>query len=169
MTKYIVWWFVAVFGFGVALTPGITLFLLNEPSPVSSSKLDVLTPEVAPGQDFKMHVSSEITKKCKGTIWRSIIDSAGVQTNYKPVPRPDDPDFSVSLTVPLGAAPGPATYQSRIEWECNYVQELWPRVVLLRRALFTITPLAKQVPDLTKQGAYTFPSEPTAVAQGIIQ
>jgi hypothetical protein len=162
--RQVIFWVLFVFGVATSLTPGVFLLMLNAPSPVQDLQVRVLTPVVAPGQEFQVEISSVLTDECSGTIWRSIIDSAGVRTEYQPAVRPDQATYTVKLTVPLGANPGVAYYQVKVEWVCNAVQRVFPRVTQQRAAVFVIKPLPGQIPDLDKQGVYRAPD--TLAAEG---
>ncbi len=159
--RHIVFFFLFTVGLLVSLTPAVFLFLLNAPSPVQDLQVEVLTPTVAPGQEFQARISSVLTDECTGTIWRSIIDASGVRTEYQPAVRPDQATYLVKLTVPLGASPGVAYYQVKVEWVCNMVQRIFPRVTQQRAAVFVVKPLPGQLPDLDKQGVYTQPQNET--------
>lgn len=154
----------------IASLPAAFILLLKEesPIPVGTSKREVLTPFVAPGEKLIVHIEADLTKTgCKAKVFRSIVDSANVVTNYDPEERPSFTKYDVPLTVALGAAPGDAEYQARVEWNCNFIQAIFPRVTVQRPLKFIIVPAdnQKQLPD--QQGIYEpAPSLPKVIFNG---
>jgi len=142
---------------GVVPVPALLIYWYNETPPITYGLRKVLTPVVAPGGNLRIKISSDVTKNCTATVFRSIVDSSGVQTAYTAESRPLETDYIVEITVPLGAAPGPAFYAARLEWQCNMVQAIWPRLIIQRQIGFDIAPADGQLPQMEKQGIYGAP------------
>jgi len=63
-------------------------------------------------------------------------------------------DYDRTITIPKEAVTGPATYQVRIKYACNFINHIgWPIVVWSPKVNITITPapvvLEIPLPDLT--------------------
>lgn len=158
MKRFICWAMATFILGGIALTPGLLIYWFNEGVPVAYSIRKVMTPKVAPGDELKIKIVAEITKvSCKANVLRSIVDSAGVIHSVVPENRPAFSDYIVTLTVPLGAAPGPAKYRARVEWTCNPVQRYFPLVILQPEMEFEIVPVEGQMQMPEQQGIYQKP------------
>lgn len=129
---------------GIALIPALVIFWLLEESPIAWSNRRILNEKVYPGTELKIQVKSIITKTCDATVYRSIIDSAGIQTDYAPITRPGFTDSTIKVIVPINAAPGPARYVARSDWKCNPVQYWWPYSVYQQDLEFEILPLKEE-------------------------
>ncbi len=160
-----VFWFIYALLFGfIAMMPALSIYLYYEKPPVSYSIRKVLTPKVPPGGELRIQISADISKSCVSTVYRSIVDSSNIQTDYAPEARPQVTDYVITLTVPLGASPGPAYYSARVEWQCNFVQEWFPQEVIQRNINFEIEPSEGQLPVPERQGVYEKPEQKSELA-----
>jgi hypothetical protein len=151
--------------FGTAfILPALLIYWYKEPPPVVYSQRRVLTPVVPPGGELQIRISADVTKKCNATVYRSVVDSSSVQTQYAPVFRPLETDYTVRVTIPLGAAPGPAFYSARVQWKCNFVQQWFPQEVIQRNIYFEIAPSEGQLPMPSRQGVYQAPEQKSELA-----
>lgn len=157
--------FAAIIG-TLIIAPSLLIFWYNEAVPVSYSRREVLTPIVSPGGLLKIRITAEITKDCISTVTRSIVDGAGYSHDAAAVTQPAFTNYTVELPVPLGAAPGPATYRARVEWVCNPVQRWFPNVVLQPEIPFTIAQAVGQVQMPEQQGVYSIPAMPAILSAG---
>lgn len=157
MKRFILWSLAVFFLGGLALSPALLIYLYNENPPVTYTQRKVLTPVVAPGGTLKIRISSDVGDDCTAVVYRTIVDSAGVQTNYAGERRPMETDYTIEMTVPLGAAPGPAFYKPRLDWQCNVIQAIWPRTVYQRQLEFEIAPSDGQMQMPGQQGIYQKP------------
>lgn len=155
---------------GIAfILPALLIYWYKEPPPVTYSQRKVLTPVVPPGGELQIRISSDVAKKCNATVYRSIVDSSSVKTEYSSVFRPTETDYTVKVTIPLGAAPGPAFYSARLEWKCNIVQQWFPQEVIQRNIYFEIAPSEGQMPMPERQGVYEAPEQKSELAIGEIR
>lgn len=103
---------------------------------------EVLTPDVAPGENFQIRYRIDWTNSCQVTGFRFIIDGAGYQHERVRDVRMVDvgrEDFTVSIPVPASAAPGNAFYTGVVQYVCNPVQRfLAPMEIPLRPRPFVI-------------------------------
>lgn len=167
MASKMLWLFFALVFGCIAALPATFIYMYFEKPPVSYSIRKVLTPKVPPGGDLKIQISADITKACIATVYRSIVDASSVQTDYAPETRPQVTDYVITVTVPLGAAPGPAYYSARVEWQCNLVQEWFPQEVTQRNIPFDIVPSDGQLPMPEQQGIYQAPIQKSEFARAI--
>lgn len=120
---------------------GYLYFIDREP--VITSRSQILTPVVAQGEFFQISYSIRWSSRCRITAYRFIVDGAGyrherlVDTRYV---QAGQDDFTISVRVPLGAAPGLAQYRGEIEYVCNVLQQLWPITRQLTVRQFEIVP-----------------------------
>jgi len=112
------------------------LYMLLDRGPV----LEIRNPRIEPmsvERGTKMRLMWDATeyRNCDGMVQRWIVDSAGhvfsftnVATVYhEALQASPTRTFSRELTVPRGAAIGPALYRSRVTRWCNVAQQyLWP-------------------------------------------
>ena len=157
MKRFILWSLAVFFLGGLGLSPALLIYLYNENPPVTYTQRKVLTPIVTPGGTLKIRISSDVADDCTAIVYRTIVDSSGVQTNYAGELRPKETDYTIELTVPLGAAPGPAFYKPRLEWQCNMIQAIWPHTVFQRQLGFEIAPSDGQMQMPEQQGIYQAP------------
>lgn len=157
MKRFILWTFATFILGAIALSPALFIYLYNEPPPVNYSRRQVLTPVVPPGGELQIRISADITKRCSSQVFRTIVDTTGRPFEFVPEARPVQTDYIVRITVPLGAAPGPAYYSARVEWSCNLVQQYFPQEVTQRNIEFTIAPAEGQLPIPQQQGIYQKP------------
>ena len=157
--KFVVTWItLLIIGGLIASTPAAIIVLINKQPPIYYGGREVLTPEVPPGGKLRIDVSSEIKNGCDATVYRSIVDSTKATTDFEAISRNQIPNQIIELTVPLGATPGTAFYQARIDWSCNFVQKFFPYVVNQQPLKFKIVPLPKQEQRLEQQGVYEPPN-----------
>lgn len=117
------------------------------------------TPRVPPGGTLVVHIRTRASAgQCEATVRRTIVDATQVETVYAEEVRSREADYRVELTVPLGAAPGPAIYNATIFRRCNPLQRLFPRPIEQPPLTFTIEPLPMQGQVPAQQGIYQMPS-----------
>jgi hypothetical protein len=104
----------------------------------------LLAKEVMAGGNLKIRINSSTSTRCVGTVYRTIVDDTGRVFTFEPERRPSDSSYVVDLAIPPDAKPGQARYQARIDWECNPLQRIWPKVILRPDLEFTILPNPKQ-------------------------
>lgn len=163
MKKLIVWLVIALMTGVFVGVPSLIFIMIKESPPTSYSKREVLTKNVPPGGELKISISADINKRCDATVYRSIIDSSDVVHELKETPRSQETDYIVTVTVPLGASPGQAFYSARIEWQCNFMQKLFPQEVFQRNLPFNILPIEGQFTIPQQQGIYQAPVEESEV------
>lgn len=97
--------------------------------PMVSSEYRVLTPEVQQGGIFTIRYKVQWSSRCRVTGFRVIIDGVGFQHSITPDTRFVEEgfnEFDISLPIPPAAAVGDALYHGFIEYECNWLQRIWP-------------------------------------------
>lgn len=151
---FFVWAALLLLGGLFAASPAMVIVLMNRAPPVYYGGRNVQTPQVPPGGVLKIDIDSEIKDGCTAKVFRAIVDSTGVATEFEPMARNNIPAQVIELTVPLGAAPGTAYYRARIEWSCNFVQKVFPYVVNQRPLKFEIVPAFNQEQRPEQQGVY---------------
>lgn len=142
MMRVIFWVLAWLAGGTLALTPALLVYWYNEGAPVVYAQRQLLTPNVAPGDELQIQITSELKKSCVASVRRYITDATGATTEFAPVKRPAFASYTVKLIVPQSAAPGPALYGARAEWECNPLQKWFPNEVVQPDIPFMI--LSKQ-------------------------
>lgn len=97
-----------------------------------------ITPNpAAPGDTIDVQLVVREYNACSGTVFRRIIDSAGIVHAYDETPAtyrwviPRSADnkpvvFSRTLVLPKTLAQGPAKYSPIVRWWCNPIQWLFP-------------------------------------------
>lgn len=101
----------------------------------------VMTPMVEQGGELAVKVAAVMDQRCTVIVERSIIDSEGTVRIAEPVESVREPGTSILIArsiVPSASAPGPARYRVTMNWVCNPLQELWPRVEQLPDLPFEI-------------------------------
>ena len=91
-------------------------------------------------------------KSCVGIVQRKLVDAGGVVYDF--LPKGTDTkagERQVELTreiiLPLGMAPGRATYHAEFSWMCNPFQRLfWPLLAQTPELYFTIDPSPTLIP-----------------------
>jgi hypothetical protein len=138
-------WFrlVLVVAFYAASIAMFGLFLVwqLDGDPRKTAIRTVVTPNVEQGGDLMLRVAAIMDQTCAVNVRRAIVDSEG--TLHLSVPVIDTREAGTAITtirstVPSGAAPGPAYYRVTLEWQCNPLQRLWPRIEQLPDLPFTI-------------------------------
>jgi hypothetical protein len=157
MKSKLLWALLLFIAGSIPVLTSLAVYWYNEAPPVSYSRREILTPSVPPGGPLMVKISAELTKDCVATSHRTIVDAAGVETDYAPVTRPAVTDFVVTIQVPLGATPGPAKYRSIVEWNCNPVQAWYPRTIYLPELPFTVEPAPQQEQIPQQQGVFEKP------------
>lgn len=104
----------------------------------------LLAKEVMAGGNLEIRINSATSTRCVGTVYRSIVDDTGRVFTFEPEQRPSVSSYVVQLAIPPDAKPGLARYQARIDWECNPLQRVWPKVILRPDLEFTILPNPRQ-------------------------
>lgn len=110
------------------------LFMLLDRRPVIQISDNALTPTIAhPGDHMTVTWTAKEYRNCAGTVRRRVIDGIGKihefkaeQTNYHETLK-DSNQFQGHFMLPVGLAPGAATYAPIVERYCNVVQQyFWP-------------------------------------------
>lgn len=153
------------------ITVAFPIFMFFEKPPVSVYQDRKIEPsKLLPGEEFTIHISASMSKDCPADVRREVTDSTGRPIDLGITPRPKRESYPVTMTVPIGAFPGPAEYQATIYWQCNWVQKLflsfgspswYPFVVKPPPIPFEILPTPEQLPLLEKQGKINYLISPT--------
>lgn len=119
--------------------------LFYEPAPISTASRQVAEQTVKRGETLTISNSAIFDKSCAAVIYRAVYDKKGTRVFTDTEIRPANALLGQttptrSIPVPDFAAPGPAQYRVMIEWQCNFVQRLWPNVKELPVLNFTVTP-----------------------------
>jgi hypothetical protein len=121
----------------------IALLDASHPEPTNNRR--VQTPVVAPGERLVITNGLTTPTTCNALIYRTVYDGEGTrvysESEYKPgVPYTDVPPVHVLRAIPIPdyADPGPAEYHVVVEWQCNFVQRLFPQIVELPVLDFTL-------------------------------
>lgn len=110
----------------------------------------VVPNQVEAGANATLHFTARgFDLACRGVVDRSIINSKGIITklketatsNIKPIEHGGF-DFSRTFPVPLGAAPGPATYKAVVTRWCNPIQKFFWPIVEETDVKFSVAPPA---------------------------
>lgn len=139
--------------------PATFIWLQTEGTPVSYLEREVLTQTVPPGGTLKVHIVAKFKKQCPADVNRWIVDGRGVEHTIVAKQRPGLEDYIVEVPVPLGAAPGKASYNAKVAWKCNFVQRWLPHELFQDAIVFTISPSAGQKMDPARQGLWTPPND----------
>lgn len=127
-----------IIGFSV-----LCVFWIIEPPPSVTYERTTLTPEVEPGEIFRLRISVVWSKTCWSKVYRTFVDGGGQITHYEGEPRQNikgKRDFVVEAVIPLDAIPGDAQWKVRTDWYCNPWQWQFPKSVDLEPINFKITP-----------------------------
>ena len=112
-----------------------------EPAPYREYKRELLTKEVYPGGEVKLHVQVEWTKTCYSRLRRNIVFSNDVLVPYEREIRLNKEgyrDFVIIQKLPEDAPPGLTKWVVVTDWFCNPLQYFWPRSINLEPLEFTI-------------------------------
>lgn len=121
----------AIFAFAI-MVPFSWMAGDREPAAIRHSGF--VTPSVvAPGTEATVTWTVTIRRACDGEVRRVITDADGIEWRLAPVPSQVDRAvgkkvITRSFIIPLGAAPGPATYKSVVTSYCNPLHYIWPVV-----------------------------------------
>jgi hypothetical protein len=134
----------------IAAMAGIAVMLeglVTQQPPSPKSTRAVETPVVKPGGNFVIHNGLTTTTSCSALIYRSIFDASGTRifadSEYRPGSGTLGENRSAEIRtflIPYYAAPGRAEYNVVVEWQCNFIQRLWPQVRELPDLYFEIRP-----------------------------
>lgn len=110
---------------------GYPTYLLTD----SVKPFDFVSGHITPGSVFAGDAvtitwdAPEIRRDCEGQVSRYFVDANGtlfqmevVPTIYSTVREPDKDRFARQMLTPVGLAAGNAYYQSRIRYQCNWLQ-----------------------------------------------
>lgn len=110
--------------FGLALF-GV-LSMIYEPGPIEKYSRIVYPPQVRGGETLTITSTVVRTKECESIVIRRFIDASGRAVEFAPFDAPvlavGTERFEAKIVVPEGLAPGPLTYQVRVNFRCNFVQ-----------------------------------------------
>jgi hypothetical protein len=132
--------FMLVVFFGVMATIGVWYF---EPVPSENYQRELLTKQVYPGGEIKLHIQVTWTKTCYSRLRRNIVYSNGVLVPFEREIRLNKEghrDFVISQLIPEDAPPGPTKWIVITEWFCNPLQYWVPKSVDLEPLEFEILP-----------------------------
>ncbi|WP_062114101.1 hypothetical protein [Aureimonas sp. AU40] len=117
--------------------------------PVVESEAEISTPVVRQGEDFSIRYRVTWARSCQLTGHRFVVDQKGqiytVESDTRYIHQGPD-EFTITVPIPLAAAPGPARYRATLLYECNP----WQRF---------INPLSRQVQERDFE---IIPGTPTA-------
>lgn len=112
--------------FGLALF-GV-LSLVYEPGPIEKYSRIVYPSQVTGGETLKITSTVIRNKACTSIVLRRFIDSSGRSVDFAPFDSPTveagTERFEAKVVVPEGLAPGPLIYQVKVNFRCNFVQQL---------------------------------------------
>lgn len=122
---------------GFVVVTSLLFQLFDRRDPVKMTYGEISPNPAAAGSYIEVELHFERHRECDGTIYRRIVDSAGVQfeygassTVYNHAQRTRGllaPDLMRSLQLPVALHKGPAFYSPVIVWHCNWMQEVfWP-------------------------------------------
>lgn len=107
--------------------------------------------EAAPGEFVIVHakVRRDAGRGCNADFWRYVYDSNGTRFDLghsqasaeavAQMERRAPGSLSVAFRVPSAAAPGPATLQTVLQYQCNRVHHWWP-IEVTTDLPFTVLP-----------------------------
>lgn len=109
------------------------------------------TPSTVPiGGSLTIHWVIERHRNCK--VRRDVIMMDGKRvvwdvvsppaTSYAPLGK--DEYFTAPIPLPLGFAPGPSVYRSKLQFICNPVHHLWPIIVKTEVPFEVVVPTVRQ-------------------------
>jgi hypothetical protein len=117
---------------GVAIILAMVAYIgmqIVDPAPIAFYSRTVVPQIVSGGQSIIITSNVQRTKKCSSTVHRSFIDSSGRVASFDPLEvGPVDvgtEQFRAEVVVPQGMAPGPLTYRVRVDFHCNWFQDLF--------------------------------------------
>jgi hypothetical protein len=83
------------------------------------------------GDDLVIHNKFDRPIKCASWWHRYIYDDGGMQilglSEYRPAGAPQT--YNRTIRIPDHTRLGRASYQSTIFWQCNWVQQVWPKEI----------------------------------------
>ena len=102
-----------------------------------------LTPEVAPGADFRVKYVMRRIRSCEVHVDRFIFDGENIRHVLPSLElnaglRLGEDQYTVPVRVPESAKPGRARYSVTSSYICNPLQRLWPIVGQQRDIWFDI-------------------------------
>lgn len=101
----------------------------------------LLTPFVSVGGNLRISIKIKRITECESVVRRTIIDSKRTPWEKSPEPQPNyvgEVEFIQYISIPLGAAAGPAIYQAEELWKCNPLQQVFPHTEFLEPISFVI-------------------------------
>lgn len=128
--------------FSMLLVLPVVFWTFDRQLPLQLSYVEIVPPEVTPGQEVEVHWTAKKIRKfgsgifdCHGTFTRRITDATGVVFETKPLPitagtlLKDNTEgtFAKKFIIPV-LLPGPATYQITTSYACNPMQWFFPIV-----------------------------------------
>lgn len=131
----------------LSLVLGYPLYLvLDRDTPFNFVEGRIEPTTVHPGDEVTIRWTTTVRRDCDGLIHRSFTDSTGALFPMEPVPAVysqvrEGNSFARNFRVPFGLAPGPATYNVRAYYWCNWMQRyVWPIAAHSPRAEFMVLP-----------------------------
>ena len=134
-------------GYSLALIAGlyvIAMWTFDTQVPWEILGVKVLTPIVAPGEEFKMILDVRKNKNCQGFVTRSLGGACG-NVDVTTVPTTlgiGRVDYEVHLRVPSGIPDGAICIaRIRVDYTCNAWQQIFPESFTLPEVPFTVRKL----------------------------
>lgn len=122
-----------------SVTAGTLGYMVGDRQPPLVRYWGMIMPENPPaGSEVDVHWDIQWFRRCPGKVYRKIIDSHKVIWDFEPFDtmytrakkvNEKDRRIELGLTLPKGAASGPAEYFAIVRLKCNWLQEIWPIVV----------------------------------------
>lgn len=130
------------------------VLLLDRREPLKVESLTITPTIVKAGSSAYVIFGATENRDCEGIVHRSIIDSGGHVFTLAPEPSiypsllsGDKKQFVKEVTIPLGVAPGPATYVSDLDRWCNWPQKLFWHFHNHYEAAFTVARVPGPIPN----------------------
>lgn len=108
----------------------MTFWATDKQSPIIIHESAIFPPNVRPGSSATITWTATELRSCTGIIHRRFVDSQWVVWAVTPVPSvyrallKGKTTFSREIIIPLGMAPGPATFTGARVYYCNPLHQL---------------------------------------------
>lgn len=127
------------------LTISLLSYWAIEPVPLFRYSREIINPAFAvhAGENLIIRIDNEWDRACLNKVYRVVIDSSKVKTEYAVDLQKNPPGrriFDIVLAIPITAAPGDAIYRSYGLLQCNPLQRVFPKEVVGSDLHFTILP-----------------------------
>lgn len=134
-------------GYGLALIAGLYVILawtFDNELPYDIEGIKVLTPVVAPGEEFRLALNIHKTRNCQGTVTRTLGGACG---NRDILTTPTTLgigrfDYELHFLVPTDVLDGGiCVARVRVTYSCNAWQQLFPVNFFMPEVPFTVRKL----------------------------